>query len=348
MVRKDNKAEMQHYVPRMLLRNFSANGRGERLHVYDKHQARRLPGLTSVSKICKERDYYTLPKTEGRISLEGPLSDLEGSCEPILGKLIAKQSLSVLSAAERSTIALFVAVQLVRVPRMREAHKQIVAAMVAKAHKINPNAKNISEIEAALAEENFKMQSMAQLGEQAMELSRVALHHQWLLFRAAANTYYSISDCPVIMHNDRTYGPYGNIGFAVPGIQIYLPLSPTLALGLWERGLADEIKQRNARGLREHASLRTKYLIGINVDRELLSTQLSEYQRVLARLALVVGGMESGAAVAGEANNTTFFNSLQYTWSYRFLMCTHGHFHLAERMSKEQPHLRKGLTMKID
>ena len=39
-----------------------------------------------------------------------------------------------------------------------------------------------------------------------------------------------ISDNPLVMHNQKDFGPYGNIGLAVPGIEIYYPLSPNTIL----------------------------------------------------------------------------------------------------------------------
>jgi hypothetical protein len=55
------------------------------------------------------------------------------------------------------------------------------------------------------------------------------LKHSFLMVRDCRNDVY-ISDNPVVMYNSRTFGPYGNLGLAVPGIEIYCPLSPDVVL----------------------------------------------------------------------------------------------------------------------
>src|SRR5207247_1512339 len=53
--------------------------------------------------------------------------------------------------------------------------------------------------------------------------------HSYLMLRDCREEIYT-SDNPMVMHNQKQYGPYGNIGFAVPHIEIYYPLSPDIVL----------------------------------------------------------------------------------------------------------------------
>ncbi len=43
----------------------------------------------------------------------------------------------------------------------------------------------------------------------------------------------ALSDHPLGMHNQIDHSPYGSIGLAVKGIEMYLPLSPTLTLAMF-------------------------------------------------------------------------------------------------------------------
>jgi len=48
----------------------------------------------------------------------------------------------------------------------------------------------------------------------------MAPKHSYLLVKDCPGELY-ISDNPMVMHNNKDYGPYGNIGLAVPHIEIY-------------------------------------------------------------------------------------------------------------------------------
>lgn len=67
----------------------------------------------------------------------------------------------------------------------------------------------------------------------APEVANIIIKKRWMLFETgyASDHPFYISDNPVTMHNDQDHSPYGNIGFAVKGIQIYIPISSTLLLG---------------------------------------------------------------------------------------------------------------------
>jgi len=59
----------------------------------------------------------------------------------------------------------------------------------------------------------------------------LALAQQRLFSWRESGTWRSfyLGDNPVLaLNNTRDFGPYGNIGLAVPGIEIYLPLTSDL------------------------------------------------------------------------------------------------------------------------
>lgn len=62
------------------------------------------------------------------------------------------------------------------------------------------------------------------------EFSMHIRNKQWLVLEASSDDGFYISDNPIGFHNYNNFEPFGNLGFAVPGIEIYLPLSPTLTL----------------------------------------------------------------------------------------------------------------------
>jgi hypothetical protein len=66
-----------------------------------------------------------------------------------------------------------------------------------------------------------------------------------------------ISDNPVVMHNPRTFGPYGNIGIAVPGIEIYFPLSPEVVLAYFCPSSMKHVEEEQAQAEKEASTFFT-------------------------------------------------------------------------------------------
>lgn len=135
----------QHYVPKFYLRNF-ANVKDQVLS-YDKIHSEGY--LTNIRKTASERYYYNLPdelterskvasnslldisseNNNQQEQVENSLACLEGLTKPIIDKLInvcredsnSKKALILGSELDRVRLALFIAVQIVRVPKYRQA-----------------------------------------------------------------------------------------------------------------------------------------------------------------------------------------------------------------------------------
>ena len=344
MARSDNKPEMQHYVPRVLLKNFAGGKKDGQVHAFDKHVGKRIPNPTSIANLCGERNFNAADTGQGIVSIEQPLSELEGKAGPVIESILEQRSLAKLTAAERQTLAEFAIVQFLRVPRFQEVQRDIITAMLERAKKIKSDA-DLTELEAMLKKDAIKLRTIDQIVTSAATLATAVNQYKWLLFSTSDDKPFWISDCPVVMHNDKTFGPYGNIGFGVRGIQIYMPLSPTLMLGIWETSQADEMKEGYDKAVQRLKNLRFKRLMDPNVDRAAIDQVILEHEAKLQRPAPLVESLENGTPLKTDDQNVMFFNSLQYMWSYRFVLCASGTFELADRMAKEKPHLKKGLRI---
>lgn len=347
MVRSDNKPEMQHYVPRVLLKNFANGDKDGQVYAFDKHQGKRLPAKTAIRNLCGERNFYATEGANGQISIEQTLSELEGQIDPVLQRILNDQSLANLTVEQREFLALFVAVQFMRVPMMHETQRHIVEAVRDRSKKVYPDAQGLAEFDVLLGKNSIKLRAMKHIAESAVGYTRIISLHRWALFRTSIQDPFWISDCPVVMHNDRKFGPYGNIGLALPGIQIYMPLSPTLTLTIWEGSLVDHFRNNHEKGQEVLQELKAALATG-KVDRLQTQALVDQYEVQLPHLAAIVTAFENGGAVDASYENVTFSNSLQYSWSYRFILCNGGRFELAERMSRERPDLKKGLRPRTD
>ena len=105
-MRTDSKAEVQHYVPQVLLRlhvNDPSSKQGsEQVWCFDKKTDKifspNIKGILSGSR------FYEVEIDGKRISLEEPLSKIEEQVGPILVRLVRDQKLSEIRKRERATI----------------------------------------------------------------------------------------------------------------------------------------------------------------------------------------------------------------------------------------------------
>ena len=110
-----SQAKRQHFVPQMLLRNFAAEG-SEAGSIFqlavDSGSAQRV----SVQKAASRHRMYAAVDESGEPSshLEGYLALVESHAAPAMKRFLSAPS--ALTAADRATISLFVAMQLQRTP----------------------------------------------------------------------------------------------------------------------------------------------------------------------------------------------------------------------------------------
>src|SRR5205807_714472 len=116
LMRTDGKAELQHYVPQVLLRlhvkDVSAKRGSEQVWCFDKKTDKVFS--PNVRGVLSGSRFYEMEVDGQTFSLEEPLSAIEGQVSPILTGLAENQKLGDLSKEQRFTVAAFCAVQFLR------------------------------------------------------------------------------------------------------------------------------------------------------------------------------------------------------------------------------------------
>jgi hypothetical protein len=346
-MRQDGKAEIQHFVPKnALLKNFAGRRRDGKLYVFDKHASRAIRHATSISNIAAQRRFNEAQTEQGIVSLEAPLTFIEDAAAPVIERLVAMESLAEIDEEDAGVLALFVAIQFIRVPRIREAQRQLRQGLVDIAKKVMPHAKNIPELEKELQNEAIKLAGLAHIAEASSEYARILLRHQWLLMKAPPECAFWISDCPVVLHNDRDFGPYGNLGIALPAIQIYMPISPTLSLGIWEAGVIEDRLTQIEKMRRQYNQLKLKKLLATpQPDDGILE---ASYELALKKHASTKACMDNGLPIAMDEEQVVFMNYLQYKWSTRFIFSNNPDFSLAHGIAKSHPNLKSGIALTLN
>lgn len=321
--------QLHHYVPRFLLRRFRSDTCV--LHVMDKHTGRRFRVSTSKKsslEVAAERGMYEFEFAGVPMTLEPALATLESDTAIVIDKILRAERLDHSDAKARGTLARFLAVQLVR-----------TRAVWATQHDVFKRMEAWLRAEGA-PEDCFKLDPYVGEGENSEKAMRAKMicnaaadygfmiaEKDWVLLKTEENAPYMIGDHPFAMFNEVDRSPHGNLGLKVKGIQVYFPLSPTLALGLWcpslQQHLLDGFRRLDALSERSH---------------ELVRPYLGVWRDGIR----IVEAIQQGTPISSKPENMLHFNSLQISNAERFVFSSDGDFTLVEEMIRDDPKLRFG------
>jgi hypothetical protein len=328
-----------HSVPHFLLQGFAKKkGRVWQTHVFDKRDGRKF--MASTRDIMVERDFNAIKTEAGVVSLEGYISRLEDLAAPIVRRLIEAQSASILTPNDRENIALFVALQLVRGTGYR-AHfidiaKQFRDTLIKRGMPVDDPQFEIPDDQA------IKLEALHEIAT-ALPMYAGHLHAKdMVVFKAPMGHEFIIGDNPVSLDNHKQFAFRGNLGLAVEGVEIYLPLTKSLTLGIWANDLKSEMSQMTIEVEKRNAHLKVRALLGVGQARAKAQHDLKELNAALDDAKRLVREVEAGGPSDCHPENMERFNSMQIGYAERYLASHSGNFDLAENMIAERPEIRLG------
>ena len=114
-----NEPVSQHYVPKMLLRNFTDNE--EKLYFFDKDFPKKDVRISYPARLCRQDNIYTRLDENGNrnVSAEKSFAKLEGKCAPIIREIIQAsrdRNWLQLTRTEKRSLDLFLVSQAWRTP----------------------------------------------------------------------------------------------------------------------------------------------------------------------------------------------------------------------------------------
>lgn len=242
----------EHYVPQFLLKNFGTGTRNNQIHVFDKHEGKKF--RTNVRNVASESGFYQV----GDFKAEKLFERLDKEAHLVINKIIQRKNLAGLTSQEISWLYTFVASQKIRTRQFREEAIQMNQAIEKKIIDMGGNPKDVENFD-YLDKESVKTFSLGILFNNFPEIISGFTSKFIVLMEAPKGNKYYISDNPLTLQNENDFGPYGNLGLKVLGIEIYLPLSPYLTLAFlcpsfhekMLKGLEDATKLKSEIGLRK-------------------------------------------------------------------------------------------------
>jgi hypothetical protein len=325
MIKRNQIAKIQHYVPQFLLKQFSS-GKKPQVWVYDKATGNKFK--SHIKNVASEQGFYDFKFKGNELTIEPSLSNIESHASKIIKNIVRKNSISDLSDEERLFLSHFFALQFVRTKQYRQLFRDLSETL---GETLKTRGEDISQIQdyVEVDDKTLKLHGIRSVLE-SNEYAPYFLDKSWVLFQTTKSQPLYISDNPVTLQNMIDHGPYGNIGLAVRGIEIYFPLSKTLALGMFCPSYEEEFKKTYE-----------KYELIMRVDPELGSRSIKDGTYIKQ----IMKGFEKKETVPYKAESVVNHNSLQVFFSTRFVFSSTDDFSLAIKMIQNNPKLKTGPKM---
>ena len=303
-----SKPKKQHFIPQFVLRGFAKGKKDKaKLWTFDKETGRAF--LSAVKDTAHENQFYKGTNLDGDcLEREDLMRYVDGLGAEAIQQIIRTQTLP-LSGKAPVSLSYFVAAQMFRVPAIRNEMDVLRKTVISKWGPEIRYADDDRPI-SAYSHEDSKFSSLLGL-QDVPEIARLLQTKTWFLLRAPLEACFILSDNPVVRHNYIDYWPRGSLGLKQDGIDVYLPISPRLAVQFICPKMANLLR-------------------GTSEGRRMLEFQ------------------NKGEAVPVQVENVTFVNSLQVIYCERFLYSRReADFDLAKDMIREHPDLARPASTKI-
>ncbi|WP_214019819.1 DUF4238 domain-containing protein [Methanoculleus sp.] len=217
----------QHFVPQFYLRNFSIDG--EHVYVYNLESSASF--YTQIRTSCQEKYFYG----EGA-QIEKALAPLENRQAEVLRKITETCSISSISPEERILLQSFTLLQYARTKDAKENCFDKMAQQIGE-HVIKPMMKSSEDLKnKGITDEDIDSRTITHPGAHgsgmlaAIQDRELISDLKLILLVNKTDHNFITSDTPVVKNNYLQVKNSPLTGFLSPGLQIFVPLNPTLCL----------------------------------------------------------------------------------------------------------------------
>ncbi|MEN6443622.1 MAG: DUF4238 domain-containing protein [Methanoregula sp.] len=225
--------KMQHYVPRVYLRNFSFDQKSNDYAIYcfDKTNSKAFP--VNISNIACERFFYDIENDEDQ-TIEKLLCKYEGAYAGVYNKIIENWNLNCLNSDERTILAFFFSIQYLRTKEQRISYRDVFNCVKDRLTQQCSSESLKEDLEACGQESVLKEGHLTVFMKAVPEMAQKLLTMKWTLCKNTTTMPFWASDNPIVMdnHAENKYDRY--LGYACPGIEMYLPLNPQYCLAIFD------------------------------------------------------------------------------------------------------------------
>lgn len=334
--RRRQGAQSQHYVPKFILRQFLSNA--EKQHVSVFHKSKKNGFTTSIDKIMTERRFYEFAIGDNYIaSFEDGVGKIEDDLLPFYRQVLDERCLRS-TDMQRAGLSLFMAFQQLRTRRQRDQFQELESLLEAKLAEMGGKLTDLENWE-ELTEDSLRQHHIEFMRSNIGDFAKVIAEKDFLLLEAPPGRSFYLGDNPVALHNDtEPDNPmFGSLGFAVTGIQIYLPLSSDLMLAAFCPTILQTIQERTQYSLENAENMAVAGVREGLISAIKAKEHLEHIRRLLQPATELANAFETGMPLRLPNKVMDFCNSLQLVFARDFVVCAQGDFKLARKMSKLNP-----------
>lgn len=343
----------QHTVPRFLLDKFSfkTSSKRNRLFTFDKLNEKVFE--QTVFNATTMNSFYNFVDHPESISLEPVLGVYEDQAAPLIKKIVEEQSIHWLSKESKYKIAEFIAVQQSRSYARLQLIERMVSALDERLTQMNPSGERVETGFGAEGLSDRKNIFLNGIVSQA-EVISIFLEKCWILFETTEEKPFFISDNPVTLYNSIERKGYGNLGIALEGIEIYIPLSSTITLGLICPSIA-KLRTQQAADMSDQTQIMDafnkldasqKQLVLDNAGQT--ETQFLQAVERLRSLIEMAKSFTDGTSYFITNDKVKRLNSLQVTQSEQYVFSAINDFEVVRKMLSMSERYRYGPSIKIE
>jgi hypothetical protein len=301
----------------MLLRGFTTPGSSKQVRVFDKKTGKRFS--SGIDAVAAEFGYYDI----GPTTLDGLMTRVDGDCSRVINLIRKNRSLGSVNSADRGILALFSVLQMLRTRGFQEGYSHLGNLLIetVKERGLKPPEGWEEEL---LDEKQQRADYLRVIPEFAKGFLPHLLNKDLLLLKTSVDTPFCVSDNPLTLTNTINDGDglRGTVGLAVPGIEIYLPITTELTLGYFCPTIGISFEQD------KHRLSRVGGLINEDGFYYLQSRNL-------------------GKAMLLKPEQVRFQNSLQIRNAERFVVSSRDDFEDVADMIGQYPAMRIGPRMSV-
>lgn len=252
----------QHFVPQSYLKRF--NNMRDRIHVFDK--VKKATFETDVRNVASGRYFYDIPpnlaKDPSHIQLvERTFSKYESKYSRLISDVLTRVERNsrlpirswrhAMTKEEKHQLSYLFALQIVRTREFRaqyvELYKKSIKAMLqakvtAKGLNISPEEYSIQMDPDHVPIEHAKLIFKPGI---VPELAYHLKRHVWAIGINQTHQPFYTSDHPIVKRGHVKHPVLSLGGYASPGIEVALPLTPTCILIMFDRVIFKELRRRD-------------------------------------------------------------------------------------------------------
>lgn len=216
--------KMQHYVPKVYLRNFSFDQKSGEYFVYCFDKTTSKTFSVNISNIACERFFNDIDGDDDQ-TIEKLLCRYEGAYADVYRKIVQNENLKCLNSHERTSLAFFFSIQYFRTKEQRMSYHDLVYYIKDVLTRQCPSESLREDLESCCGESVLKEGHLTVFMEVVPEMARTVLAMKWTLCKNTTTMPFWTSDNPVVMDNSSENENDRYLGYHCPGIEIYLPLN---------------------------------------------------------------------------------------------------------------------------